>query len=331
MKGFTGAARRRLHIAAASAIALSVFASAPAPAVDTPAALTWTTLGTAAGPVLYAQRSQPANLLSVDGRAWLIDCGDGALERLAALHVRAAQVDTVVISHLHMDHIGGLQGLLGLRWMQGARQKLTIYGPPGTDAVVAGLVASLKPVAAIDGEQAGHDDPAALVEVVTLRDGADIDVQGVRLRAVRNSHFDVTPGHPLENGTQSLSLRFDYKGRSIGYTGDTGPSDAVARLEQNVDVLVSEVIDIEPTIAGIARAMGQMSPQAREHLIDHLKTQHLTPREAGALAAKANARQLVFTHLAIAGPTDDSRDTLINGAKEAFNGPIAVAHDLDRF
>ncbi|VVE38850.1 metallo-beta-lactamase [Pandoraea morbifera] len=332
MKGFTGAAWRRLHSAtAAGAVALSVLAAMPACAADASAALTWTTLGTAAGPVLYAERSQPANLLSVDGRPWLIDCGDGALERLAALHLRAAQIDTVVISHLHMDHIGGLQGLLGLRWMQNAKRKLTIYGPPGTDAVVAGLVASLKPVAAIDGKQAGHGDPATMVDVVTLRDGADIDVQGVRLRAVRNSHFDVTPGHPLENGTQSLSLRFDYKGRAIGYTGDTGPSDAVARLEQGVDVLVSEVIDIEPTIAGIAQAMGRMSPDAREHLIEHLKTQHLTPREAGALATKANAKQLVFTHLAIAGSTDGSRDTLINGAKETFDGPVAVAHDLDRF
>lgn len=339
MKRNSVATTRRLQQALLTgAFALTTLVSASAPAAapaavpDTAAAgLTWTTLGTAAGPVLYARRSQPANLLSVDGQPWLVDCGDGAMERLAALHIRAAQVNTVVISHLHMDHIGGLQGLIGLRWMQNAPQKLTIYGPPGTDAVVSGLVASMKPVAAIDGAKAQQRDPASMVDVVIVRDGADLDVQGVRLRAVRNSHFDVTPGHPLDNGTESLSWRFDYKGQAIGYTGDTGPSDAVARLENHVDVLVSEVIDIEPTVAAIGQAMGQMPDAVKQHLVEHLKTQHLTPQAAGALAEKAGARKLVFTHLAIVGETDDSRDKLIAQAGETFKGPVAVAHDLDRF
>jgi ribonuclease BN (tRNA processing enzyme) len=78
--------------------------------------LSWTTLGTQGGPILNAKRSQPANLLVVDGKPWLVDCGDGALERLAAAGYDPLQVNTAFISHLHMDHIGGLQGLIGLRW-----------------------------------------------------------------------------------------------------------------------------------------------------------------------------------------------------------------------
>jgi ribonuclease BN (tRNA processing enzyme) len=94
--------------------------------------LIWTTLGTQGGPILDAKRSQPANLLVVNGKPWLVDCGDGALERLAAAGYRPLQVKTVFISHLHMDHIGGLQGLIGLRWFGTGKHTLfTIYGPPG--------------------------------------------------------------------------------------------------------------------------------------------------------------------------------------------------------
>ncbi|MFW7348858.1 MAG: hypothetical protein ACODTU_22550 [Pigmentiphaga sp.] len=46
--------------------------------------MAWTTLGTAGGPIIHADRSQPANLLTAGQRVWLVDCGDGALERLAA-------------------------------------------------------------------------------------------------------------------------------------------------------------------------------------------------------------------------------------------------------
>jgi hypothetical protein len=67
-------------------------------------------------------------------------------------------------------------------------------------------------------------------------------VDCVHVRAVRNSHFDNPPGHPQDNGTH-LSYRFDYQGYGVGYMGDTGPSDAVAALERNVDLLVSEVTE----------------------------------------------------------------------------------------
>ena len=88
--------------------------------------LSWTTLGTQSGPIPYAERSQLANLLVVKGKPWIVDCGDGAMKRLAAAEFKPAQVDTAFISHLHMDHIGGLQALIGLRWFTGARNMLTI-------------------------------------------------------------------------------------------------------------------------------------------------------------------------------------------------------------
>ncbi|MBC8153618.1 MAG: MBL fold metallo-hydrolase [Bacteroidetes bacterium] len=293
--------------------------------------LSWITLGTQGGPIPNAKRSQPANLLVVAGKPWLVDCGDGALERLAAAGYEPSQVNTAFISHLHLDHIGGLQGLIGIRWFKpGKHSLLTIYGPPGTDAVVAGILQSLKPSARIEaGAGPKGATPETLTKVVIVKDGSDLSVDGVRIRAVRNAHFDTSPGQAADDGSQSLAHRFDYQGYGIGYTGDTGPSDAVTRLAKGVNLLVSEVIDLQAWIA--TTNASPMSPAEKQAVIGHFKTQHLTPQEAGKVAAGAGAGRLVFTHLSIVGTVEATAPNLIKQAHESFKGAVFVAHDLDKF
>lgn len=298
------------------------------------AANTWTTLGTAGGPVANAARSQPANLLSIGGHRWLVDCGDGCVERLAAQDLQPAAVERVFLSHLHLDHMAGLQGLIGLRWMTNAPGVLTVYGPPGTDALVAGILASMQPTAGISIALAGgkaFPAPQDTVRTVIVRDGSDLTIDGVRLRAVRNSHFDERDGPRAGASTESLSYRFDLGADAVGYTGDTGTSAAVARLFKGVNLVVSEVIDLEATIANVNSPDSPMPPATRASLIDHLKTQHLAPRQSGELAAQAGAALLVLTHLAVIGPTDAVAPRLAASAQQGFGGEVRVAHDLDSF
>ena len=330
--------------------------------------LDWITLGTQGGPAPNPQRSQPANVLLVGNKAWIVDCGDGAMERFAAAGFAPPQANTVFISHLHVDHIAGLQGIIALHWFRGSvgSTPVTVYGPPGTDKLVAGIVQSLEPTEAIaQAEQPGKWSPADSVKVVTLKGGADMTIDGVRVRAVQNSHFDNPPGHPQDNGTQSLSYRFDSQGYAIGYTGDTGPSDAVVALEHHVNILFSEV-----TQRGAAGAMGGPrrrpagtttqpgpgqqpgdrqkinagtvpagpGPGMRLHTGTdrqfgqfHFQYQHLSAANAAKLAAAAGVQCLVFTHLAIPGPTDSVAPRLIQQARQFFKGKVKVAHDLERF
>jgi ribonuclease BN (tRNA processing enzyme) len=252
------------------------------------------------------------------------------MDRLGGAGFTPSQVNVAFISHLHMDHIGGLLALIGLRSFTGARDVLTIYGPPGTDVVVAGILQALAPTARI--QLVPGPTAEQLTRVVIVKGGSDLNVGGVRIRAIRNSHFDTSPGHPADNGSQSLSYRFDYGNYGIGYTGDTGPNDAVAHLETGVDLLVSEVIDL-PAMDALIRQTPDAGapPGAKEAIIEHFQTQHLTPQEAGTIAARAGARRLVFTHLSIVGTTNANAPKLVSEAHETFHGEVIVARDLDRF
>ena len=89
---------------------------------------TLTVLGTAsAKPVIGRQQS--AQVLSVHGRSFLIDCGEGVQTRLQECHVSPLKIDSVFISHIHGDHVFGLPGLLSTMGMLSRTQPLNIYAP----------------------------------------------------------------------------------------------------------------------------------------------------------------------------------------------------------
>lgn len=319
---------RRAVLAMLTACAWTTAASVqPAPTKS----LQWITLGTKGGPVPNAERSQPANALIVAGKPWIVDCGDGAMERLAGAGFKPTDVDAVFISHLHLDHVGGLQGLIGLRWMMGADTPLTVYGPPGTERLVAAILQSLAPslVIARDEPMKGLD-PARMVKTVVLRGGDHIERGDVRISVVRNSHFDNPPGHPLDNASQSLSYRFDDRGYAITYTGDTGPSAAVEQLATGSNVLVSEVIDLARTEEMYA-AKRDLSAAQKKAMLNHLTTQHLSAVEVGKMAANAHVGMVILTHLSNFPSAPAAASGIVAEVQRSFPGKVVVARDLDRF
>lgn len=291
------------------------------------------TLGTQGGPLPNAVRSQPANALVVGGGVYLVDVGDGAAGRLAAAGIPLQRVKGVFISHLHFDHTGGLAALLGLRFQVNAPGVLTVYGPPGTKQLVDGLLASMQPGAeagyGVPGER--NPDPAAMVSVIEIRDGANIELEGFAARAAENSHYSFPKGSELDRRFDSLAFRFDLPQRSIVYTGDTGPSANVEKLAKGADLLVAEMIDLENTIAAVRLANPDMPEKALADMARHLSDHHLTPQQVGDMAKRAGVKKVVVTHFVTgsSGASDTAPYAAAIGS--VFKGPIAIASDLDRF
>ncbi|WP_332764328.1 MBL fold metallo-hydrolase [Phenylobacterium sp.] len=310
-------------------IALSACAALGPPAIGAPAptTLTFTTLGTNSGPIPRKDRSEPANLLRYGGQLILADVGDGAAEQLAKAGVGVDQVQTVLISHLHFDHTGGLFAFLSLRYQTSGANPVTIYGPPGTRETVTRLFAAM--------EHGGHaiqtmrlgGGPDAGVKVVEIRDGTSFNAGDVKITAVENSHY-VTLKPSVEPRPVSLSFRFDTPRRAILYTGDTGPSPKVEHACKGVDLLVSEMMDPALAIAHIKVKRPGGPPAIYDLVEDHFRREHLSPTEVGELATACGAKTVVVTHNAL------ERDEL-NGARKGvaaqFKGKVILAEDLQTF
>jgi ribonuclease BN (tRNA processing enzyme) len=98
------------------------------------------TLGTAGGPTLRKERSEPATLLIVNGQRYLFDCGTGTVRQLLLAGQVPADVRAIFITHHHPDHNLGLAEMVGNIAMEyawsGAKRGWSILGPAGTKEMV---------------------------------------------------------------------------------------------------------------------------------------------------------------------------------------------------
>jgi ribonuclease BN (tRNA processing enzyme) len=116
--------------------------------------------------------------------------------------------------------------------------------------------------------------------------------------------------------------------RSIVFTGDTGPSEAVQTLAMGVDLLVCEITDPDGDLASLKAERPDLPFFAHPVLKNHFEEQHLTADAVGKLAGGAGVGSVVTTH-------NSMPDSLIPQARvriaSHYNGPVAFAKDLDNF
>src|SRR3546814_7661530 len=92
-------------------------------------------------PVVSTERYGPAQLVVADGAKILVDCGSGVTQRLLAAGTPGRELDALLLTHLHSDHLVDLYQLVVSAWHQGRDRPLPVYGPPGTRRYVEGLMA----------------------------------------------------------------------------------------------------------------------------------------------------------------------------------------------
>ena len=87
-------------------------------------------LGTA-GSTPTARRAPAATLIRRGGDRILLDCGEGTQRQLLRSQIGLVDLDVVLFSHYHADHVLGLPGLLKTYDLRGREQGLELYGPSG--------------------------------------------------------------------------------------------------------------------------------------------------------------------------------------------------------
>lgn len=135
----------------------------------------------------------------------------------------------------------------------------------------------------------------------------------------------------MDTTYEALSFRFDTPDRSIVYTGDTGPSEAVTELSQGADLLVSELIDL-PAVMEQVHARPGMTEEKAAEVEKHLSDHHVTPTQIGEMAATAGVGAVVATHL-VAGRdiTPEQTQGWAEEISAAYDGEVTIAEDLQKF
>lgn len=88
-----------------------------------------TILGSSSATPIF-NRNPSAQVLNVNERLFLIDCGEGTQQQLLKNGIKAQRINHIFISHLHGDHYLGLVGLLSSLHLYGRIRAMEIFGPP---------------------------------------------------------------------------------------------------------------------------------------------------------------------------------------------------------
>jgi ribonuclease BN (tRNA processing enzyme) len=231
--------------------------------------------GSAPGP------SSPASsyLVEHDGFTLVLDLGNGAFGSLLAL-TDPAGVDAVYLSHLHADHCLDVAPFIVWHRYSGqsTRTPIPLYAPVGADRRLA---------VAYDLD----DGPIEDVFDVTPIGSGDWTLGPFEVSTVRTAH-------PVE----CYAVRLTAGGRSLVYTGDTGPSADVVTLARGADVLLAEAAYPE-------------APDLPPGL-------HLTGRQAGEHAVAAGVGRLLVTHV----PAWVDADAQLAAARAVFPASELARH-----
>jgi ribonuclease BN (tRNA processing enzyme) len=272
-------------------------------------------LGTKGGPRVGRGRANPASVVVVNDRPYVIDCGYGITRQLVYAGIEPHEVRTILVTHNHSDHMLELGPLMYSAWAGGLREPIDVWGPPP----VGRIVASFFDYMAYDiniriGEQ-GRPDLRKLVRVHEFepRPGPVLEADGLKVSATKVRHPPIT---------HAYAYRFDTPGRSIVLSGDTTYSPELIALASGADVLVHEVMHL----ASIERLLSRVpnAPTLRKVLMDY----HTTTEQLGHVAAEAGVKTLVLSHFV---PGDDPSITdamWAEGVRENFAGEIVVGRDL---
>ena len=242
----------------------------------------------------------------------LVDAGPGTFLRIGEMKIGLDPVDTILLTHLHIDHSGDLPGFFKARALtaRASAIRFNVFGPAGGGVFPSttrflnllfekGGAWEYQKTFGADEEIRGMDLPVDLKST----ESRIVDVNGLRITAIATHHDDCP----------SVAYRVDYGNESIAFSGDMDASAVpnLVRLAKGCSLLVFHCPVLDPP---------NSPPQ--------LYSFHTPPRRIGEAARDAGAKRLLLSH--IAPDVEEASRAVLQSIGASYKGPVSFAQDKMR-
>ena len=222
-----------------------------------------TLLGTGTCQIEHERRASSV-LLALDGLPILFDCGHGIVQRLLEAGVQHNQLNHIILSHFHPDHVSDLIPLLHAgAWSRRdpRRTNLHIYGPAGTQKLVDGLMSVFG--------ASSFTQPSYAVQVHEVMEGPF---------EIGTHHFEFISLPPANNH----GLRFTWNGKRYAITGDSHFHEQEIAFLSQVDLAIIDSGHLEDAEIVKLAAQSQAKVIVCSHLYRELDAINLQSQASDA-------------------------------------------------
>jgi ribonuclease Z len=259
-------------------------------------------------------------LIEAGGQKLVFDLGRGCTIRLWQKNISLGSIDAHFLTHLHSDHINGLPDIYLSGWIQtpfgGRKSPFVIYGPPGTQKMMASLWEAFSEDRRIRLEDEKNPIAGIQIQAQDFKPGVVYKKNGVVVTVFEVDHGDLVK--------PCYGFKITYKNHSVVISGDTRYNLNVEKAATGADLLIHEVTMVPEKLLAdypVYRA-----------IIDH----HISPEDAGKLFAKTKPKLAVYTHLVLSGlpakgipfPTHEE---LLTATRKTYDGRVLIGKDLMGF
>lgn len=297
-------------VAAALALLVGTAASATDTGTVIDDVIKVTILGTGT-PIPTPDQFGPSVLVQAGGKNLLFDCGRGCTTRLAQVDRKLVSgIEHLFVTHLHSDHIVGIDDLWLNGWTQGRNSPLKVAGPTGTKRFFKYLREAFNEDINIRIKKGlpATTDGIGMAMTDLSDDRIVFDEDGVIVTAFLVDHRPVEP---------AFGFRVDFAGRSVVISGDTTPSPNLVKHAAGADVVIHEVMS--PSQIGYVR------DKFTDSQFKAIVGIHTTAEEAGKIFAEISPRLAVYYHTR---NTVSDVSSLISETRKYYQGPLEISRDL---
>ena len=228
------------------------------------------------------ERTPACYLLEGGGAKIIIDPGPGAVNRIAAMRLDPFAIDAILVTHFHLDHISDLlYWLFAYKYCDSKQKKeVCLYGPKGYSDFFAEIAAPFSK---------WIFDKRYDITVIEVDEPC----------AIRSLDFTAKP---MSHSPEAIGYRFSSDGKTLAYSGDTGPCDQLVELAIGADALLVEV----------SKPDGWKGKG------------HMRPKDVATTGVEAGVPKLIATHIS---PTLDAGALPDVISSHGYEGKVVVAQD----
>ncbi len=274
-----------------------------------------------------------------NGKAVLIDCGEGTQVALAQHGLKMSRIETILITHCHADHVTGLPGLLLSIGNCSRTQPLDIYVPESAEKTLRNLMSVCGalpyevnlhklPDRSSTAFTADKIDPMLMISTIPLEHS--VNCIGYRLALSRKPVFEPDKAKALDVPVKywktlhsGSSVRLD-DGRTINSSDVTGECRPPLNVTYITDTLPIDSIKGFAKEADLFVCEGMYGDMSKKQAMN--EKGHMLMQDACGIAVQADVKRLWLTHYS---PAETEPEIYEEELKNIFQN-VSISHDGDK-